>query len=150
MLTNRRTDSRTSRRTTFLVPAAVLATLALGTGCETTPGYKSGKHELGSSGRMTETSTGDAWLCQRVQIRNTRGKRLQDNRLHVEFDLFNSWYDDINFQYAITWLDSDGMLVSSGDYYEQASIPSEESMTVRLDAPTVDASQWQIDLQRIR
>lgn len=136
--------------TKSLVPAVVLAALALGTGCETTPGYKSGKHELGSAGRMTETSTGDPWLCQRVQIRNTRGRRMQDQRLHVEFELFNSWNSEINFQYAISWLDSDGILISSGDYYQPATIASEQSMTVRLDAPTVDASQWQIDLQRMQ
>lgn len=131
----------------LVAPTLLLMSVALCSGCKS--GFQSGVTPIGDAGRGTQITTGDEWIRSKVEIRNVRGKHSADNRLTVQFELYNAWHNPMPLRWAVSWFDLDGMMISGADYYQEAQIAGEQSTTISVNAPNVSANNWKIDLQPI-
>jgi uncharacterized protein YcfL len=133
------------KRIALAAPALLLMSVACSLGCRS--GFESGVTPIGDPGRTTQVTTGDTWIRSKVEIRNVRSQRRQDQRLDVQFELYNAWHNPMSLRYSVTWFDARGMLISTSDVYKEAEILGEQSLLVNVTGPNDRATNWQVDLQ---
>ncbi len=131
-------------RAPFVVPALALLLCAA---CRTTPkGNQNtytgseGSHEVG---RME----GNQDLANRLEIVDPKSRRLEDNRLQVQFDLRNKRSSTTEFAWTVDWFDASGFQVAQGSrHYEPLSLGGGAWKTLTITAPTPEAVSWRLGI----
>ena len=121
----------------FLGPIAGLLFLTIGA-CSS---------HLGDAGRTTELAVGDDDLLDDLEIRNVRTRRDVQQRLQVEFELHNTRWLDLEFEWGILWFDADGFRLEAPIRYEEMELDGDTSRTISIVAPDSRATGWKLDVR---
>lgn len=134
-------------RTALRLVALALACSAL-VACASRPKGQSQNTYVGGEGREMETRVGNRGFQGELEILRPIMRRNDDGRLHVQFELHNKKTRDLAFEYAITWRDADDFVVETPWHWTPMSIVGQGFRTISVTAPTPEANQWELHVQK--
>ncbi len=127
----------------------VLPTIALllPTACRTTPKGNQNTY-TGSEGSLEiGRMEGNQDLASRLEIVDPKSRRLEDDRLQVQFDLRNKRSSTTEFAWTVDWFDASGFLVAQASrHYEPLSLGGGAWKTLTITAPTPEAVSWRLGI----
>ena len=127
-------------------PLTLAAALILGlAACNTPPRGTESSYE-GSDGSLEVKATeGNRELAGALSILNPRSKRLEDDRMVVEFDVKNERSRHLEFAWSVDWFDASGFHVADvSRRWEPVALAGNGQTTLTIIAPNPVASSWKL------
>jgi len=134
-----------------IILAMICLTLTACAGKELPPTSKIIEHQENlrtelNQARLVDPSSKVVGIVNKIEVKEIRTRTL-NNRMIVDFSLYNDrgLRDVIN--YRVRWLDPNGMMVTQYDPWETVALEGHEQSVLSVTAPTPTSSDFRIEIK---
>ena len=141
----KRNENMSTRKNTWRA-ALGLAILLLASACASRG--TSQDTYMGGEGAETEKIGGTTSISNELEITNLREKRLDDSRLHVQFELHNMRGGNLAFEWTVEWFDAAGFRIDWPQHWTPTAIGGKGYEILSLTGPTPNTSNWRLAVRK--